>query len=148
MADDESFPALLQRAREGDAAALTAIACTYEKDLRIAARVHLGFALRPYLDSLDLVQSVHRSLMMGLRSQKFDISSPEKLIALALTYLLRFDAAWRFQQSCWGAILHPLGVLVLLMIQWYATFRHWIGRPIGWKGRSHPDMMDTPSPNV
>jgi len=76
------------------------------------------------------------------------ISQQLFLIALALTYLLRFDAAWRFQQSCWGAILHPLGVLVLLMIQWYATFRHWIGRPIGWKGRSHPDMMDTPSPNV
>jgi RNA polymerase sigma-70 factor (ECF subfamily) len=96
MAEPESFAVLLQRARLGDADALASIARSYEKDLRIAARVHLGSALRPYLDSLDLVQSVHRSLMLGLRSSKFDVSSPEKLIALALTMVRRKVAhQWR-----------------------------------------------------
>ncbi len=60
------------------------------------ARVHLGPALRPYLDSQDLLQSVHRSLMLGLREDRFDISTPDKLIALALTMVRRKIARqWR-----------------------------------------------------
>jgi RNA polymerase sigma-70 factor (ECF subfamily) len=45
---------------------------------------------------MDLVQSVHRSLLVGLRDQKFDISSPQKLIALASTIARRKIARkWR-----------------------------------------------------
>lgn len=33
--------------------------------------------------------------------------------------------------------VHPiLGAFLLLSIQWYANFRHWIGKPVGWKGRT------------
>ena len=60
---------------------LAALVQSYESKVRLVARVLLGPALRPYLDSVDLVQSVHRSLMLGLRQDKFDISSPEKLMA-------------------------------------------------------------------
>jgi len=68
----------------------------YEPEVRLVARVRLGAALRPYLDSMDLVQSVHRSLMSGLREDKFDISSPERLVALALTMVRRKIARrWR-----------------------------------------------------
>jgi glycosyltransferase involved in cell wall biosynthesis len=59
-------------------------------------------------------------------------------LAAALVLLLRLDAAWRFRQSWLGAIAHPIGVIALLAIQWYATGRALIGRPVGWKGRSHP----------
>ncbi len=58
--------------------------------------------------------------------------------AAALSYLPRLDAALRFRQSWLGAALHPVGVAVLLAIQWYATARAWAGRPVGWKGRRHP----------
>jgi hypothetical protein len=58
--------------------------------------------------------------------------------AAVLAYLPRLDAARRFRQSWLGAVLHPLGVLVLLAIQWYAAYRAWVGRPVGWKGRAHP----------
>jgi hypothetical protein len=58
--------------------------------------------------------------------------------ALALAYLPRLDAAWRFRQSWLGAALHPLGITMLLAIQWYATLRAWVGRPVGWKGRPKP----------
>lgn len=93
---DPSFATLLARARGGDEEALWQIARTYEDDLRIAARVHLGPALRPYLDSLDLVQSVHRSLMVGLRDAKFAVSDPRSLLALALTMVRRKVAhQWR-----------------------------------------------------
>lgn len=68
----------------------------YEPQVRLVARVRLGAALRPYLDSMDLVQSVHRSLMMGLRRDQFDISCPENLVALALTIVRRKVARqWR-----------------------------------------------------
>jgi RNA polymerase sigma-70 factor (ECF subfamily) len=55
--------------------------------------------LRPYLDSVDLVQSVHKSLMLGLRKEKLDISSPDKLVALAVTMVRRKVARhWRHLQ--------------------------------------------------
>ena len=93
---DDAFVELLGRARDGDRGALEELARSYEKDVRIAARVLLGPALRPHLDSLDLVQSVHRSLLIGLREGKFDISSPQKQIALATTIVRRKVARkWR-----------------------------------------------------
>lgn len=92
----DEFSELLIQARNGNRDALTRIAEQYEGKLRVVARVHLGPALRPYLDSQDLVQSVHRSLMVGLRDAKFDISTPENLVALTLTMLRRKIARhWR-----------------------------------------------------
>src|SRR5207302_3303979 len=93
------FASVLARARGGDRAALGQLAREYEPKLRLVARVLLGPALRPYLDSVDLVQSVHRSLLLGLRDQKFDISSPENLLGLALTMVRRKVARhWRHLQ--------------------------------------------------
>jgi len=90
------FAELLSRARLGDQSAVEQLVRQYEPEVRLVARVRLGAALRPYLDSMDLVQSVHRSLMSGLREDKFDISSPERLVALALTMVRRKIARrWR-----------------------------------------------------
>lgn len=92
----ESFAELLARARSGDAAALGQLARQYEAEVRTVARLRLGPALRPYLDSIDLVQSVHRSLLVGLRNDKFEFHKPEDLIALALTIVRRKAARhWR-----------------------------------------------------
>jgi RNA polymerase sigma-70 factor (ECF subfamily) len=63
----ETFADLLARARRQDPAALAELVQRYESRVRMVARVLLGPALRPYLDSLDLVQSVHRSLMLGIQ---------------------------------------------------------------------------------
>src|SRR5437764_901881 len=90
------FEALLRRARGGDQVAQELLVRQYEAKVRIVARVLLGPALRPYLDSIDLVQSVHRSLIRGLRDDKFDASSPERLLALAVTMVRRKAARqWR-----------------------------------------------------
>lgn len=92
----DEFTALLGRARDGDQGALEQLARQYETKVRIVARVRLGAALRPYLDSVDLVQSVHRSLLLGLRDARFDVTTPERLMALALTMVQRKVArAWR-----------------------------------------------------
>ena len=92
----EEFAALLGRARRQDPQALALLVQEYEPKIRLVARVLLGPALRPYLDSLDLVQSVHRSLMLGVRQDKYDIAGPEQLVALALTMVRRKVARqWR-----------------------------------------------------
>ena len=99
MASSETrkeFAALLARVRQGEAAALTELIQLYEPDVWIAARVRLGPALRPYLDLADLVQSVHYSLISGLQKQKFDLASPEKLVALAVAMVRRkIGRHWR-----------------------------------------------------
>jgi RNA polymerase sigma-70 factor (ECF subfamily) len=95
----ETFTELLDRARSGDRDAMARLVQQYESKIRMVARVRLGAALRPYLDSLDLVQSVHRSLLGGLAKDKFDISTPEKLVALAVTMVRRKAARqWRHLQ--------------------------------------------------
>jgi len=62
------------------------------------------------------------------------------VVALATLFSLapRIAGAIRFRQSFLSAILHPFGILALLGIQWYATFRWAIGKPIGWRGRFIP----------
>ncbi|MBN1444445.1 MAG: hypothetical protein JXA90_17160, partial [Planctomycetes bacterium] len=59
------------------------------------------------------------------------------LVAASLSILPRWAAVFLFRQSPLGALLHPLGVLVLLAIQWYALARSAIGLPAGWKGRGY-----------
>ncbi len=64
---------------------------------------------------------------------------PTVLAALAVgaVYIPRFVAVRRFQQPLLSALLHPLGVLGLLMIQWFAFVRLISGTPSEWKGRSY-----------
>lgn len=96
MADATEFDELLLRARSGDESAMVELVEQYEPEVRMVARIRLGAALRPHLDSVDLVQSVHKSLMIGLRADRYDISTPEQLIALALTIVRRKVARqWR-----------------------------------------------------
>jgi len=56
-------------------------------------------------------------------------------LASALAFAPRLIGAWRFRQPLGGALLHPLGVLALLAIQWHALARHFLGQPFEWKGR-------------
>ena len=66
-----------------------------------------------------------------------------ELRLLAFTALLcaivpRVNAARRFRQSQLGALLHPVGIVLLLAVQWYAIARAAVGKPVGWKGREAP----------
>jgi glycosyltransferase involved in cell wall biosynthesis len=59
------------------------------------------------------------------------------LVAITGAWLPRFMAAYRFRQNWSGACLHPLGVGMLLAIQWYALIRKISGGSIRWKERSY-----------
>ena len=63
--------------------------------------------------------------------------SPLALIGTLGAFLPRFIAVARFRQSLLSAVLHPLGISVLVAIQWLAFFRSLRRRPAVWKGRSY-----------
>lgn len=63
-------------------------------------------------------------------------------LAAVLNYWPRILGAGRFRQSWLGVILHPIGILGLLAIQWYARVRAWTGRPAVWKTRSYAPGAD------
>lgn len=93
---EQDFEDILLQVQCGSQEALVSLVEHYQEDIRIIARAQLGPALRPYMDSLDLVQSVHHSLIAGLRANKYKFSSPDKLIALASVVLRRKVARhWR-----------------------------------------------------
>ncbi len=59
------------------------------------------------------------------------------LIATAAGYLPRALAVWRFRQSVSGAAVHPLGVAVLLVLQWWSLGRKLLRRQAMWKQRAY-----------
>jgi hypothetical protein len=59
------------------------------------------------------------------------------VVAYLASSLPRLLAARRFKQSTISALLHPLGVILLLIIQWYALLRQLFGRPVAWRSRTY-----------
>ncbi len=57
-------------------------------------------------------------------------------VSVALTLGVRLLLTARFGQSLGGALLHPVGILVILGIQWYALVQSWSGSTIEWRGRA------------
>lgn len=77
---------------------------------------------------LDLQVSDTRAATLGLGL----------LCALTLASLLpRLLAMRRFQQPLSSALLHPLGISLLLAVQWYALLRKLFGKPVGWRQRTY-----------
>lgn len=54
-----------------------------------------------------------------------------------LAWLPRFLAVKHFHQPMLSALLHPLGVSLLLAIQWYALGRKVLRIPAGWRDRAY-----------
>src|SRR5262245_47410486 len=84
-----AFADLLARARQGAAAARQELLQQYEPEIRTVSRVRLGLVMRPFLDSMHLVQSVHQSLFVALRQGKFELRTPQDLVALTVTMVRR-----------------------------------------------------------
>jgi Glycosyl transferase family 2 len=58
-------------------------------------------------------------------------------LAGACVYGTRIALALRFRQSWPGALLHPLGIALLLALQWSALIAELRGRPAVWRGRAY-----------
>jgi cellulose synthase/poly-beta-1,6-N-acetylglucosamine synthase-like glycosyltransferase len=58
-------------------------------------------------------------------------------LAAASVYGTRIALALRFRQSWPRALLHPLGIALLLALQWSALVAELRGRPAVWRGRAY-----------
>lgn len=76
-------------------------------------------------------------LLLAALTQMTSAGVAMTIVAIALAWLPRLIAVRRFQQPLGGALLHPIGVLALLAIQWFALARQLAGKPAVWKGRSY-----------
>lgn len=59
------------------------------------------------------------------------------VVAVASAWLPRVLAARRFRQDWRGCLLHPMGIVVLLAIQWYSLGRKLTGGSVSWKTRAY-----------
>ena len=59
------------------------------------------------------------------------------LTAAVSAWLPRMLGAYRFRQDWRGALLHPVGIAILLAIQWHAFMRKLFGGPVSWKSRAY-----------
>jgi Glycosyl transferase family 2 len=59
------------------------------------------------------------------------------LVALAASFVPRLLSVWKYRQPLVSACLHPLGVALLLTIQWYALLRKIAGQQVTWKERAY-----------
>ncbi len=64
--------------------------------------------------------------------------SPAVALAAAAAIGLRLILAARFRQPLASALLHPFGIMALLVVQWSALLRAARGRPATWRGRAYP----------
>lgn len=102
-----------------------------------------GQVLPALLTVALLVASALMLLVGGVLGLNVHITDPRMaallfavgLTALVASYLPRLLAATRFQQPLSSALLHPVGILLLLCIQWYALIRKLTGKPVGWRQR-------------
>lgn len=59
------------------------------------------------------------------------------IVAVGGACLPRLLSTRRFRQPLRSALLHPVGILALLTIQWYALLRKALGGTVSWKERSY-----------
>jgi RNA polymerase sigma factor (sigma-70 family) len=93
---DDDFAGLLARVRGGDDVAAAELVQRYERAVLRSVRSRLSRSMRGALDSMDVMQSVHRSLLTGVKNERFQLTTPQQLIGLAVVMVQRKVARhWR-----------------------------------------------------
>jgi len=75
-------------------------------------------------------------LVISILTEASRIAFAILLVAFVLSFVPRFVACKRFQQSYVGAILHPAGVACFVSLQWIAILRKSLGMTTKWRGRN------------
>jgi len=75
-------------------------------------------------------------LLMAWWAQASWVAITLLAIAFAISFIPRWIACRRFQQSYLGAWLHPLGVACFVALQWVALLRKQLGLSTRWRGRA------------
>jgi hypothetical protein len=91
-----------------------------------------------FLTALHLVGHVLPAVALALLAARGEVvSMPGLVAALALAIVLaqRLLLARRFRQSLIGALLHPVGVAMMTLVQWHSFLLALTGRR-AWRGRT------------
>lgn len=105
-------------------------------------------ALLAFITVLHAVGHVLPWLALALLAYRGQLLSfPALIAALAIAVALaqRLILAQRFQQSILSALLHPLGVTMMTLVQWHSYLLALTGRR-GWKGRTLSATTTSPLP--
>jgi hypothetical protein len=122
--------------------------CFHCRMYRSASQVWSGFTKNAH-EGLGSPQLIGPATLLLLGGQALPLvllafaPSPFAVIAVIAAFLPRLIAVPRFRQSLLGALLHPVGVCLFLVIQWVAFFRTLRRRPAVWKGRSYTTAYAT-----
>jgi hypothetical protein len=86
---------------------------------------------------LLLLGQVSPVILLGISAWNSRWAVVPALAAVFCSYYPRMAGVARFGQPLLGALLHPIGALIFLAIQWYALSARTLGRPRSWKGREY-----------
>jgi hypothetical protein len=103
-----------------------------------AKNAHEGLASRASLIPMSLLLlfgQVFPAVCLALRCGGLN-ARVLFVVALLCGLGLRAALALRFAHPWMGVVGHPFSVVLLLLNQWYGAFRHAVGVPVGWKGRT------------
>jgi Glycosyl transferase family 2 len=76
-------------------------------------------------------------VLVGVAMWRQSLAVLPAMVALACSYYPRLTSLARFHQPFLAALLHPIGILIILAIQWWSLLCHVLGRPSRWKGRTY-----------
>ena len=58
-------------------------------------------------------------------------------VSVIASFVPRLLSVWKYRQPLMSAVLHPVGVLLLLLLEWHAFFRKLGGHRVTWKERAY-----------
>lgn len=82
-------------------------------------------------------------LGLGIAGKLSPLALGLTVLAVGSSLYARFATRGRFQQPWISLLLHPVGTLVLLAIQWSAWWQTLRGYPPTWKGRQYANAQPT-----
>ncbi|MGC2398986.1 MAG: glycosyltransferase [Acidobacteriaceae bacterium] len=78
------------------------------------------------------------TILLAVTPASFRGNAPALILtALGASLLPRLISVWKYRQSLFSALLHPVGVAVLLALEWSALLRKLAGQPVTWKERAY-----------
>jgi cellulose synthase/poly-beta-1,6-N-acetylglucosamine synthase-like glycosyltransferase len=94
----------------------------------------------PFTFLLLFGQVIPSLLAVSLAVAPASFSAHERaliFVGVAASFVPRILSVWKYRQSLLSALLHPIGVTLLLVLEWYALVRKLAGQPVTWKERAY-----------
>jgi cellulose synthase/poly-beta-1,6-N-acetylglucosamine synthase-like glycosyltransferase len=94
----------------------------------------------PFTFLLLFGQVIPSVLAISLAVAPASFSAHERaliFVSVAASFVPRILSVWKYRQSLLGALLHPLGITLLLFLEWNALIRKLAGQPVTWKERAY-----------